>query len=168
MKKKELIFYMMHELKCVVCYLQLWICFFSSTLRKKDLNAQWLIFSQTSFLLWDVFVCLHSRQCPCCLLCHSLFNPWPTFSQKFIKMSKWFRNVFKYFTFTKLKLSQILWMKTKVKLHVHNNKICQPHHSDSWLFIFSTSTEIPPFQSQFMNSYSLKYTEILKNVKSVL
>lgn len=91
LKKKELIFYMMHEMKCIVCYLQLWICFFSCTQRKKDLKmlSGWyfhtLPFSQRMCL----FVCLHSRQCRCCLLCHSLFNPWLIFSHSFIKLSKW-------------------------------------------------------------------------------
>lgn len=46
MKKKELIFYMMHEMR-IVWYLQLGICLF--------------------FFLSPVF----------CLMCHSLFDPWP-------------------------------------------------------------------------------------------
>lgn len=78
MKKKELIFYMMHEMR-IVWYLQLGIClfFFLSPvfffLKKR--NHEW--FSDWTVQTFLLCVCLRSRQSCCCLMCHSLFDPWP-------------------------------------------------------------------------------------------
>lgn len=78
MKKKELIFYMMHEMR-IVWYLQLGIClfFFLSPvfffLKKR--NHEW--FSDWTVRTFLLCVCLRSRQSCCCLMCHSLFDPWP-------------------------------------------------------------------------------------------
>lgn len=77
MKKKELIFYMMHEMR-IVWYLQLEIClfFFLSPVfflkKRKEMNG-----SATERFRHFSCVCLQSRQRCCCLMCHSLFNLWP-------------------------------------------------------------------------------------------